>query len=136
MKANLKSFNGRMTFEVQAETAKDLFWGLAKIQEIFDAESICGLCQSPNIALSAREVDDNKYYSLRCRECYAEFRFGQKKAGADLFPKRKDDDGHYLPNGGWSKYEPKQQQQSAPASGQPSRQQQAPPPSRGGQGGW
>jgi hypothetical protein len=50
-----------------------------------------------------RESGENDYYELVCRDCNAQFGFGQKKNGFDLFPKRKNDQG-YLPNRGWSKW--------------------------------
>lgn len=97
--------NSRMTVELESEDQKELFSKLASVQEIF-AEEKCGLCGSTNLRFVTREVDGNKYYELRCADCGAILSFGQHKKGGTLFPKRKDDEGNYLPNKGWHKWEP------------------------------
>lgn len=121
---------GQLKFNLVAETAKDLFQNVAQIQELFEAETACGCCQSEEIRFSYREVGDYKYYELVCRDCGAQFKFGQKKQGGGLFPKRTEG-GKPLENGGWSKYEPshddddtrrpRQQQASRPDNGGASR---------------
>ncbi len=97
---------GKITFELEAENAKGLFAAIAAVQEVFDAEHHCGMCQSPDIRFLARKVDDFDFYELSCNNCRARFAFGQAKKGGALFPKRRDDDGKPLPNGGWSRWEP------------------------------
>lgn len=106
MKAHYKTANGRLTFEVQGESAKELFSQVATLQEVFEAESVCGVCQGQDLRFQMREVDDFKFYELVCRKpgCFARFSFGQAKKGGGLFPKRKDSDGNWLPNHGWEKY--------------------------------
>ena len=47
---------------------------------------------------------DCKYYELRCADCGAKLAFGCNQDGQNLFPKLKDKDGNYLPNGGWVKW--------------------------------
>ncbi len=116
MKALYTTANGRLKFELQAENVKDLFREVAQIEEIFDAEKKCGLCQSANIKPHYRETPDGyKFYELLCADCDAQFQFGQKKNTEALFPKRKEG------TGGWKKYEGKpddheeaQPQRSAP----------------------
>lgn len=107
MKAQYKTTNGRLMFEVQGESAKDVFRELASIQEVFDSEQSCGCCGGKDLRFLARKVDDYDFYELSCSnsECRARFAFGQAKKGGALFPKRKDEDGNWLPNRGWSKYE-------------------------------
>lgn len=104
MKAHYRTANGRLTFEVQAETVKALFTEVAKIQEVFDAESTCGCCKSHDIRFQHRQVEEFDYYELRCNSCSARFQFGQSKKGGALFPKRKAENGNYLDNRGWSKF--------------------------------
>ncbi len=104
MKAHYKA--GRVTFELEAASAKGLFTAIAAVQEVFDAEHHCGMCQSEEIRFAVREVDDFDFYELHCVACRARFRFGQSKDKVSLFPKRRDDDGKPLPNGGWSRWEP------------------------------
>ena len=114
MKAHYRTANGRITFEVQAETVKALFKEIAGIQEVFDADTDCGCCKSSAIHFQARQVDNYDFYELVCLDCRARFQFGQAKKGGALFPKRKDEDGKLLPNRGWSKFVPKGEAAAAP----------------------
>jgi hypothetical protein len=95
--------NDKLTFELEGEGQKEIFKELSTIQEIFSEEK-CGLCGSTNIRFVVRNVDGNDYYELRCLDCGAVLAFGQHKKGGTLFPKRKDDDGNYMPNKGWHKF--------------------------------
>ena len=124
MKARYTS--GLGDFEVEAGEIKDLFRQLAVIQEVFGAETNCGVCGSSTIRLQHRKVDDYDFYELLCtaQGCRARFSFGQAKKGGALFPKRKDEDGKWLPHGGWEKYVAPGAEHSKPP------QQQEPPPAR------
>lgn len=102
MKVKYKA-NDKLEFELEASGQKEIFKELALIQEIFSEEK-CGLCVSTNLRFVVRNVESNDYYELRCNECGAVLAFGQHKKGGTLFPKRKDDDGNYLPNRGWHKW--------------------------------
>jgi hypothetical protein len=93
----------KLEFELEGGGQKEIFKELALIQEIF-AEENCGLCGSTNLRFIVRSVEGNDYYELRCADCGAILAFGQHKKGGTLFPKRKDDDGSYLPNRGWHKW--------------------------------
>ena len=104
MEAQYKTSNGRLVFKVTAENAKAMFQEIARVQDVFEAESACGACSSENIRFVARKVEDFEYHELQCLDCGAAFRFGQSKTGGGLFPKRKDDQGVPLPNRGWQKY--------------------------------
>ncbi len=103
----------QLTFELDAEGARELFQQVAQIQEVFEAETACGLCQSEDIRYGYRVSGDYQFYELVCRKCSAQFRFGQKKQTLELFPKRTED-GHPLPNGGWSKWVPRDSEDSRP----------------------
>ena len=92
----------KLEFELEGSGQKEIFKELAVIQEIF-GETKCGMCGSENIRFVVRNVDDNDYYELRC-DCGGILSFGQHKKGGTLFPKRKDDEGNYLPNKGWHKW--------------------------------
>lgn len=96
--------SSKLEFELEAEGQKEIFKELASIQEIFGEEK-CGLCQSTNLRFVTRNVDGNDYYELRCADCGAVLAYGQHKKGGTLFPKRKDDEGNYLPNRGWYKWQ-------------------------------
>lgn len=97
----------QLQFELEGAEARELFQMVAQIQDIFEAETQCGCCQSDNIRYGFRDYNGDKFYELVCRECSAQFRFGQKKIDNSLFPKRKAEDGKPLPNHGWSKWEPR-----------------------------
>lgn len=102
MKATYKTRSGRLLFEVNGETPKALFRGIAEIQNIFESDDTCGACNSPNIQFRVRTVDGNDYYDLACLDCSAQLSYGQNKDGRGLFVKRKDKDGAPLPNRGWT----------------------------------
>lgn len=93
----------RLEFEVEGSGQKEVFKELAIIQEIF-GEEVCGLCNKGNLKFIVRNVEGNDYYELRCSDCGGILAFGQHKKGGTLFPKRKDDNGNYLPNKGWHKW--------------------------------
>jgi len=95
--------NDKLQFELEGNGQKEIFKELALIQEIF-SENKCGICSSTNIKFIVRSVEGNDYYELRCSDCGAILAFGQHKKGGTLFPKRKDDNGNYLPHNGWHKW--------------------------------
>ena len=106
MEAQYKTRSGRLLVKVQAERQKDLFRQLATLQEVFDAETHCGCCNSENIRFQVRTVESMEFFELACTACGAKFEFGQHKNGAGLFPKRKNEHGDPLPNHGWKKWQP------------------------------
>lgn len=114
MEAHYKSRKGNLVLKVEGETQKDLFRELARAQEIFEAESECGLCQSADIRFRVRTIEDNEYFELACA-CGATFAFGQHKKGGGLFPKRKGENGKILPSHGWSKWEPERTNDPSPS---------------------
>jgi len=132
------SADGRMTFTVDGETPKDLFREIAEFQSVFEFADTCGCCHSDKVRFNYRVVDDNAYYSLRCSDCTAEFKFGQHKKGDSLFPNLKDDDGNMLENRGWSIWRgagssapappPQPRQQPSPSSRAANRYGGGPPP--------
>ena len=114
MEVQYKSRNGQLAFKISGEV-KEIFKGIAEIQEVFEASPQCGLCGGTDHVLRVRVVDDNEFYEMVCRSqnehgytCNARFQFGQNKKGGGLFPKRKDKDGNYFH--GWERY-------TKPASG-------------------
>lgn len=106
MKAHYRTANGRIVFEIEGGNQKELFENIADLQEVFEADSSCGMCKSQDIHFRVREVKGNKYFEIRCGACNAQFSFGQNKDMKSLFPKRKGEDGNWLPNRGWFKWTP------------------------------
>ena len=106
MKVNYTSGDGRLTVEVEGETQKNIFDELAKFQEVFE-HSTCGKCSSTDVRFVVRNVGDNDFYEIHCQnsKCRARLAFGQHKSKeGTLFPRRKDSEGSWLPNGGWVKF--------------------------------
>lgn len=111
MEARFKA-NTKLEICVNADTQKELFEELASNQEIFSkVNTTCGVCQSEETRFVVRHVEKDKdefdYYEVHCQNpsCRAKLAFGvhQGKAGT-VFPKRKDEDGKFLPNNGWTRY--------------------------------
>ncbi len=110
MKLHYTSRSGRLIAEIDAETQSDAFSQLSSFQEVFD-ETECGKCSSDNLRFVTRNVDDNQYHELKCLDCNAKMTFGSMKKGGGLFPRRKDKEGNWLPDGGWVKWNSKTQQE-------------------------
>lgn len=103
MKLTYTTKNNRIRAEFDAQTQTDMWEQLSSFQEVFE-ETACGKCGSENLRFVVREVDDNKYYELRCLEsnCRARLSFGCHKKGGGLFPKRKDENGVWKGDSGWT----------------------------------
>lgn len=97
---------GDLSFEIEGETQRDVFKQIASFEEVFGTNT-CGKCQSTDTRHVVRDVDGNEFYEVRCQSCGAKLAFGSTKKGGGLFPKRKDNDGNWLPDGGWVKWNPK-----------------------------
>tara|TARA_Y100001938_G_scaffold145561_1_gene222497 strand:+ start:2524 stop:2853 length:330 start_codon:yes stop_codon:yes gene_type:complete len=102
----VKYQSGKISVEFDCDTQKELFAQLASFQEVF-CETKCGKCGSENLKFVVRQVDGNEYHEIRCLDCGAKLQFGVNKKGGALFPKRKDGDGNWLPDKGWTKWNPK-----------------------------
>lgn len=106
MQVTYQSKNGlTATFEGEE---KEVFKGLAHFQEIFDHVCVVGKETATDVKFVVRTVDDVEYYELRVVSGPLKgykFEFGQNKKGGTLFPKRKDKDGNWLENNGWTKWE-------------------------------
>ena len=99
MKAHYRTETGHLTFEVEGGP-KEIFAGIAGIQEVFEADTTCGCCGKARIRFRVRAADDNSFYELVCMDCHATLAFGQTKVGNRLFAKRKEGD-RWLPDRGW-----------------------------------
>jgi len=108
MEAQYKLWDGRLIFKVDGENPKAIFRALAGVSDVFGSISECGLCHGKDIRLRHRIVDDNSFFEAACGNsaCRAKLEFGQTKKGDGLFPRRKDETGAYLQNGGWKIWVP------------------------------
>lgn len=68
-----------VTFELEANTPRDLFKLVAETQEVF-GERCCGLCASENLRYVCRTNQGYDFYELHCNDCAARLTFGQAKA--------------------------------------------------------
>ena len=103
MKAQIRLQANRVVIEVEAATQKELFAALAGAEEVFGVEQ-CGLCGSRNPRFLTRHQSGFVFYEMVCAnsECRARLELGQSTDLKTLFPRRKDDEGNRLPNGGWA----------------------------------
>ena len=97
---------GSSAIEVEGRDTKDCFTQIASAVEVFGHPQ-CGACKNTNITPLVRENAGNHYYELQCNGCNAALAFGQRKADGALYPRRKDKDGNFLPNNGWTKWTPR-----------------------------
>jgi len=98
---------GRMTFEFEASTHKEVFSQLSGLEEVF-SETNCGRCHGEELRHLVREHDGYMFYELRClnSDCRARLAYGQAREGDRLFPKRKDDAGNWIDSDGWQRWNP------------------------------
>lgn len=112
MKVNFK-VNDKMTIEVEGKTQVEVFEKIAEAQEVFD-NLYCPATKSNNIQFVVREdKDENKYYELKDKTSGYKLAFGQHKKGGTLFPRRKDTEGNWIDNQGWTKWEGKKEEAAA-----------------------
>jgi hypothetical protein len=101
-----RKLNSTTVVEAEGTTLVEVFEQLSQLEEIF-RPTPCGLCKGSQHSFRTREVSGNKFHEVVCLDCGAAFAFGCRKgAGGLLFPQRKDSDGNYKPNGGWSRWVP------------------------------
>ena len=101
----------RLSLEVEGESQVALFDEIAKHGEVFGIGK-CGACKSSDIRFVNRTVSKEEkgktknyqYRELHCNACRARLSFGQHQEGGSLFPRKKGDDGEWLPNNGWTVY--------------------------------
>lgn len=96
--------SGKYNVEVEGGI-KEIFEQLATFDSVFgNAKNKAN--GSENIGYRVREVDGNKYYEMYDRDTYHTLKFGQTKKDGSLFPRRKDADGNWLDDNGWTLYKP------------------------------
>jgi hypothetical protein len=98
---------GSVTIGVEADKTTDAFKDLSSLEEVFGI-SCCGKCACEDLTHVVRkDAEENEYYELRCtnRDCRAKLAFGLHKKGGGMYPKRKDKDDKWLPDGGWMRWD-------------------------------
>lgn len=100
MKVTVKVSEG-VTVEADGATVAEVFEQVARIADVFAAQTSCGLCQG-RYRFQVRDAKGYRFYELACLnpKCGARFPFGQlKEVKGGLFPKgpwsiwRKSEDG-------------------------------------------
>ena len=102
MKVTYKT--GKFTVEAEGSST-EVFEQLASFDSVF-GNCVNKANGSENIGFRHREVDGNHYYELYDKDTFHVLKFGKTKKDGSLFPRRKDADGNWLPDGGWAKFDP------------------------------
>lgn len=107
--------NDSVTLIEEADTQVEAFKVLSGIHEVFGVQE-CGVCQA-SVYPRVRVVEDNAYHEMVCSnyKCKATLAYGQTKKGGFLFPKRRDKDGKWIPNNGFTRWVPGTEDTSADA---------------------
>ena len=96
--------------EADGQSVAEVFESLAALESVFAGHETCGLCGKVGVRYQVQlDKEAHKYHKAVCLACGGEFRFGVRKAPAGvLFPQLKAQDGTVKPNGGWSKWTPRE----------------------------
>lgn len=103
----------KCSIEVDHDDAKSCFEELSGALEIF-TQTRCGACDSESVLPVVRENAGNRFYEMRCIDCGSALAFGQRKQDGQLYPRRKDRDGNWLDNRGWTKWNPNREAEREP----------------------
>jgi hypothetical protein len=99
--------------EVDGDSTRDCFDKISSAVEIM-SNSRCGACDSENVIPVVRENAGNHYREMSCIDCGCRLAFGQRRADGEMFPKKKDKEGSWLPNRGWVKWQPRENTDDLP----------------------
>lgn len=83
-------FNGPGGFTINhdAESLKEAFAFLGRCHELFGAAECCENCKGTTLRPRYTKTQGGyEYYSIQCQQCKWEFKFGQRKADNQLYPK-------------------------------------------------
>ena len=113
MDAQFKALGGDLAIKIEAGDMQGLIQQLSELLDFF-GETQCQACESKNVRPQYRSAKGFDFYSVRCIDCGASLNFGQTKEGHKLFAKRKDDQGEYIGQFGWEKYEERKYREDSP----------------------
>lgn len=71
---------------VDVPDVKQAFQFIAYAESVFGVDR-CGNCESSNLQLLHRQPQGYDYYSVQCKDCHHELKFGQVKESGRLFQK-------------------------------------------------
>jgi|JI10StandDraft_1071094.scaffolds.fasta_scaffold90197_3 hypothetical protein len=115
----------KITIEVEASKLEELLPHMTAVNEFFQ-DTECGACKSKNIGVNVRNSGGFEFIEMSCNKCSARLCYGKTQKEKALYPvrwervkegevkgvkkgsKRRDKDGNviWLPNNGWTKYTP------------------------------
>lgn len=78
--------NDRTKIDIELKDVKQAFSFLSYADDVFGVKE-CGNCGSRDLAFCHRQPQGFDYYSVKCKDCKHELKFGQQKEGGKLFPK-------------------------------------------------
>lgn len=109
--------NKNLKFEFEAENHQAVWKELSQIQELYD-DMTCKKfdMETDNVRFVVRhDAEENDYFELRAMEPGKLYgcrkKFGVTKKEKALFPKLKDENNEYYPDGGWRKWDKTQQKE-------------------------
>lgn len=76
----------KFAIEHTVEDSKGAFQFLSECATMFGVTE-CGNCGSHNLEHVYRTPQGYEYFSIKCKDCKHELKFGQQKEGGNLFPK-------------------------------------------------
>lgn len=97
----------KVEVEVDGDCTRDCFDKIATAVEIF-SNSKCGACDSDNVVPVVRENGGNHFREMKCIDCGCSLGFGQRRQDGEMYPRRKDREGAWLENRGWTKWQPRE----------------------------
>lgn len=113
MEAQYKTRSGRLVVKVEGQLFSAIIRGISEVEEVLRNDK-CGCCESVNVRPNYRRSGNYDFYEMLCQDCGAALGLGVRQSDQRLFPRRKDEDGNLLPNGGWKKWQGSRQEEEDP----------------------
>ena len=105
---------------LEVSNQKDLIRTVSSLEEVL-GNTTCGKCKSEDTRFVTRKTGEGKktyeFFEVKCNACGSRLSFGCHQEGETLFPKRRDEDGNWLPDSGWVKYQKPAEANEVPAKG-------------------
>lgn len=116
MEAQYRTRSGHLVVKVEGRLLLDIIRGISEVEEVLQNDQ-CGCCKSRNVRPNHRRSGNYDFYEMLCQDCGAALRLGVRQSDQKLFPRRKDEDGNLLANGGWKKWQGSSQEEEDPEFG-------------------
>ena len=113
MEAQYKTRSGQLIVKIEGRLFLDIIRGISEVDEVLRNDK-CGCCESTNVRPNHRKSGNYDFYEMLCQDCGAALGLGVRQSDQKLFPRRKDEDGNFLANGGWKKWQGSRQDEEDP----------------------